>query len=314
MRLQSSMLKNILTVPFLFTLSVIACNEQSSHNLPQQSADLLVVDSPKAAVEKPLPVKQAIQYHFEYKKIWSKKDSFEGFTHQKILAAINRVDMAHLKRLDSFLVPDIYTDSLAAYFPFPLQSPVLSDIHKVILFSYATQCFAAYENGQLILTGPTNMGKKATKTPLGLFFCNWKSKETRSTVDNDWILKWNFNVSNNGGVGFHQYDLPGYPASHSCMRLWAEQAEFLYSWAEQWKLSASQQLLAKGTPVIIYGEYPFGKPRPWFVLAQDAKALDISEKNITEIIQEHKATILTEQQKRDSVVSAAPSPVLAVSK
>ena len=210
-------------------LSFTACKEAadgaevSKNNIPSK-----FTDSPNAAKEKKQVVEKPIfQYHFEYKKIWSKKDSFEGYTHQRLLAAINRVDEKHLKHLDSFLVPHQYDDSLAHYFPFPIQSAILSDINKIIIFSYPTQSFAAYERGHLILTGPTNMGKKLSQTPLGLFFCNWKSKEIRSTVDNDWILKWNFNVSNIGGVGFHQYDLPGYPASHSCMRLWAQQAEFL---------------------------------------------------------------------------------------
>lgn len=288
----------------LCLLSTAACRENADgaervkNNVTNKKVDSLVVEKEeKQVVEKP-----TIQYLFEYKKIWSKKDSFEGYAHQRILAAINRVDEKHLQRLDSFLVPDQYDDSLTQYFPFPAQSALLSDIEKIIIFSYPTQSFAAYEKGNLILTGPTNMGKKASKTPLGLFFCNWKSKETRSTVDNDWILKWNFNVSNIGGVGFHQYDLPGYPVSHSCMRLWAQQAEFLYYWAEQWKLNSSQQLMAKGTPVIVYGEYPFGKPRPWFVLAQDPKALDITEENLAAILQVHKATILAEQQKRADLI------------
>ncbi len=285
-------------IPSLIFLN--ACHENSAsvgskkQLMPDSIATEVVAEKP----EKSIPERMAIQYHFEYKKVWNKKDSFEGFQHQSVLAAINRVDIQHLQRLDSFLVPDKYVDSLSVYFPFPTQSEFLSDIHKIIIFSYPTQSFAAYEDGNLILSGPTNMGKKASKTPLGLFFCNWKAKETRSTVDNDWILKWNFNVSNRGGVGFHQYDLPGYPVSHSCMRLWAEQAEFLYSWAEQWKLGSNNQLLAKGTPVIVYGEYPFGHPRPWFALAADSKSLDINEKMMEDIVSPHKAIILEEQQKR----------------
>jgi hypothetical protein len=184
-----------------------------------------------------------------------------------------------------------------------LYAEVLKDIDKILLFSYPAQAFAAYENGKLVIAGPTNMGKKASKTPTGLFFCNWKAKETRSTVDNEWILKWNFNISNMGGVGFHQYDLPGYPASHSCLRLWAEQAEFLYSWANQWKLNKSGQVLAKGTPVIVFGAYPFGSPRPWFVLAGDGKALDISKEQIAEIINPFKEQILKEQQVRQDLIN-----------
>ncbi|MCC6186764.1 MAG: L,D-transpeptidase [Chitinophagaceae bacterium] len=254
----------------------------------------------KAKTEAPPPPEVAINYHFEYKRIWTQKDSFEGYNHQYTIAALNRTDIIHLKRLDSFLVPDIYKDTLLPYFPFAANVPAIADIEKIIFFSYPTQSFAAYENGKLIITGPTSMGKKATKTPTGLFFCNWKAKEIRSTVDNEWILKWNYNVSNFGGVGFHEYALPGYPASHSCMRLLSEQAQFLYDWAKQWKLKDGK-LLAKGTPVIIYGEYPFGQPRPWFALVKDADALDISETMLKEIVAPYKDEILKEQSSRNQL-------------
>jgi hypothetical protein len=61
------------------------------------------------------------------------------------------------------------------------------------------------------------MGREKIKLQLVCFFTNWKAEETTSTF-NDEGLKWNFNIANKLGVGFHQYSLPGYP-SHSCLRL-----------------------------------------------------------------------------------------------
>src|SRR5690606_41381418 len=61
------------------------------------------------------------------------------------------------------------------------------------------QAFAVYEKGVLMKWGPSNMGKKATQTPRGLFFTNWKGRRVRSTVDEEWILNWNFNIHNTGG-------------------------------------------------------------------------------------------------------------------
>lgn len=278
----------------------IACKENQPVQQKLKGTDTSA--SKKEVQKDPTPQHPDIHYHFVPKSVWKQKDTFDGYNHKTLLAAINRVDVQHLQRLDSFLVPDQYNDSLSTYFPFPAYADALKEVQKIILFSYPTQTFAAYENGKLILTGPTNMGKKNSPTPTGLFFCNWKSKETRSTVDNEWILKWNFNVSNLGGVGFHQYALPGYPASHSCMRLWAEQAQFLYNWAEQWKLK-DNKLVVKGTPVIVYGAYPFGQPRPWFVLANDGKALDITPQQLAEIVEPHKQVIMEEQQKRNQYLS-----------
>ena len=293
--------KTMRVKPWLFivlaSFSIIACKQNPPQLKPVAASDT----AGRTAVppKDPVPERVQINYHFEKKAAWKLKDSFEGNSHKDIIAAINRVDVQHLPRLDSFLVPDQYLEDVKAYMPFPAAAPSIKDIRKIIFFSYPTQAFAAYENGNLVISGPTNMGKKASPTPTGLFFCNWKAKETRSTVDNEWILKWNFNVSNFGGVGFHQYDLPGYPASHSCMRLWAEQAQFLYGWADQWKLQDGKVVL-KGTPVIVYGAYPFGKPRPWFVLAGDGKALDISDAALSEMVNPHREEILAAQNAREA--------------
>lgn len=288
----------LLSCVALLSASVYSCSDSKPSSA--QVAPQALKDTLDSKVQQPVP-KPEIQYHFAYKKEWTRKDSFEGAQHRDLLGILNRVDDKHLNRLDSFIVPDRFDLPAADYLPFPEYSDTLRLFRKIILFSYPTQTFAAYEFGKRILTGPTNMGKKATKTPTGLFFCNWKSKETRSTVNDEWVLKWNFNVSNMGGVGFHQYDLPGYPASHSCMRLLEEQAKFLYSWAEQWKLTPDGKLALKGTPVLIFGEYPFGQPRPWFALVRDAHALDINEEQLGALLQPHRDAILAAQEARAAV-------------
>jgi hypothetical protein len=57
---------------------------------------------------------------------------------------------------------------------------------NIILFSYPSQTFAAYENGQLVRTGPTNMGREKIKLQLVCFFTNWKAEETTSTFNDEW--------------------------------------------------------------------------------------------------------------------------------
>lgn len=290
----------------LLTAAVFSCKNKEQKSIPD-----LVDSTMKNVVETIAPpqkenLKPVITYHWMKKKEWqSLKDSFEGAKHLNILNAINRVDTTHLKRLDSILVPSDFSKPLNVYLPFPENIDQLKDVNKIILFSYPTQVFAAYEKGKLVLTGPTNMGKKKTKTPVGLFFTNWKAKKTISTVDDEWILKWNFNVHNKWGVGFHEYALPGYPASHSCMRLLGADAQFLYGWADQWILKNDHEQLAYGTPVIVFGQYPFGEPRPWFKVIEDPKALDIPQDTLNHYIQPHLQTILEKQQQRESVTTAA---------
>ena len=208
-----------------------------------------------------------------------------------IITAVNRTDAANLKSLDSILVPSDWSADIGYYMHFPMQVPLLNEIDKIIFFNYASQTFAAYTFGELLYSGPTNMGRKAHPTPVGLYFCNWKAEETISTFNDEWKLKWNFNIENKAGIGFHQYRLPGYPASHSCLRLREADAKLLYNWAEQWKLNQKEEVVYKGTPVIVFGIYPFDGPKPWLALRNNAAVLDLSTAALEEVLQPHLTVI-----------------------
>jgi hypothetical protein len=237
-----------------------------------------------------------IGYHFEKTKSWlaTTNDSAKIW----IVLAVNRTDRANIAKMDSILVPKDLSGDIVYYLPFPFEVSALRDVSKIIFFSYATQTFATYEYGELIRTGPTNMGRKADKTPTGLFFCNWKAEKTTSTFNDEWDLKWNFNVANKLGVGWHQYELPGYPASHACLRLQERDAKYLYDWADEWVLQDKQTVRLKGTPVVIFGSYDFDAPKPWYKLVKKTKALNISEAAIEREVKPFLTKILEEQQKR----------------
>lgn len=221
--------------------------------------------------------------------------------HLRIALAVNRTDSAHFAKMDSVIVPVDLTGDIVFYLPFPLKVSYLRDIKKIVFFSYATQTFAAYENGLLTYTGPTNMGSKKNPTPTGLFFTNWKAEETISTFNDEWELLWNFNIQNKEGIGWHQYELPGYPASHSCLRLLETDAKHLYEWADQWELQNDETVKVKGTPVVVFGSYNFDAPKPWLQLLADPHALDISEDEIQQLSTPHLSKILAEQKKRDAM-------------
>ncbi|MGC4042111.1 MAG: L,D-transpeptidase [Flavobacterium sp.] len=241
---------------------------------------------------------KAFGYHFEKTKNWLKTTSDSSKIW--IVLAANRTDRANIIKMDSIVVPEDLTGDIAYYLPFPFEVPALADVRKIILFSYATQAFATYEYGTLIRTGPTNMGRKADQTPTGLFFSNWKAEKTTSTFNDEWDLKWNFNIENKLGVGWHQYELPGYPASHSCLRLQERDAKYLYDWADQWVLADKQTVKLKGTPVIVFGKYDFDAPKPWYKLAKDSKALNFSKSDIERETKPFLAQILAEQGKREN--------------
>ncbi len=219
----------------------------------------------------------------------------------KVIAAINRTDVKFLNKFDSIIIPSDFSQPIKQYFPFPLEASFLKDIKKIIFFSYPTQSFAAYENGVLVYTGPTSMGRKADPTPTGLFYTNWKAEQTTSTFNDEWDLKWNFNIENKLGIGFHQYEMPGYPASHSCLRLSEKDAKYLYEWADQWTIKGTDNILAQGTPVMVFGSYPFGSSKPWFSLAQNNKALDILDTDLESTTKEFLPGIMQKQAQRDSI-------------
>lgn len=218
-----------------------------------------------------------------------------------IFLQLNRIDKQYLRRTDTVIVPSIFTGDMLDYSPFPLTLPLLDQVEKLIVFSYPFQAFGVYEHGKLIRWGASSMGKKSSKTPTGLHYTNWKGRKVTSTVNSSWILEYNFNIMNKFGVGWHQYELPGYPASHACLRLFMHDAEWLYQYCDSWILK-QDKLVAKGNPVLVYGDYPWGERRPWLHLSEDAQANDISEKELSELLQPHLEEILKEQEQRKQFI------------
>ncbi len=256
---------------------------------------------PKKSTDKILPQWQkpkTISYHIENAKLWLENKSI-GNTQLQIALAVNRTDSSNFIKMDSVVIPDDFSGDIVYYLPFPLSVTYLKPINKIIFFSYPTQTFATYEKGALTHTGPTNMGRKNATTPTGLFNANWKAEKTTSTFNDEWELLWNVNIENKEGVGWHQYALPGYPASHSCLRLLEKDARFLYNWADQWIVSGNDSVLVNGTPVIIFGTYNFDAPKPWLQLITDPHSLDITEDEIQKQTTSFLATILSEQKKRE---------------
>jgi hypothetical protein len=208
-------------------------------------------------------------------------DSFQNkYKHEekKIIFAINRIDYGRISVGSKLVIPDTLVMNLIKYSPFPEHIEILNFIPKTLLIAQRIQGFALYENGKLIKWGPVSSGKRSTPTPNGLHYANYKTKLKISTVDAAWRMPYYFNFMNFYGVGFHEYSLPGYPASHACVRAYREDAQFVYDWAQQWKLNNSGRKIIKyGTPFMVFGEYDYKDPYPWLKLANDRTANDLNE-------------------------------------
>ncbi|MBP6576547.1 MAG: L,D-transpeptidase [Chryseobacterium sp.] len=230
------------------------------------------------------------------------KKEFTGKALYTILA-LNRLDRSNIGAADTLVVPAKIEENFLIYSPFPGHITTLENVKKFVFFSYPIQAFGVYEYGNLVKWGPTSMGKKATKTKTGLMFANWKKEVAISTVSDEWKLRWNVNVANFDGIGWHQYAMPGYPASHSCLRMLEEDAKWMYTWVDTWVLNkGGQTTRAKGTPLIVHGDYPWGKRRPWKKLLDSPEANNISEDEMNKIIEPQLAEILKEQENRELVI------------
>lgn len=224
-----------------------------------------------------------------------------------IVLALNRIDTRHIKVGAVLAVPDSITDFIALA-PFPASLPSVTTVPKIIFVSQEIQAFAAYEYGNLVRWGPVSTGKKSTPTASKLYYTNWKGKLVTSTIDDEWIMPWYFNLDNLEGISMHQYDLPGYPASHSCVRLSEADAEWLYTWAEQWVLAEKTGAKrANGTPTLVFGTYDYEGTAPWKLLPTNQNATTITTETLEEILAPHLSDIEASIEERAAILSSPTS-------
>lgn len=115
-------------------------------------------------------------------------------------------------------------------------------------------------------------------------------------------MYWYFNLDNFRGVSMHQYSMPGFPASHACIRLLEDDAMWLYNWCDQWILSGDK-IEAYGTPVIIYGQYDFKRKKPWLALIWNSHNNDVGNAELDMYVNNYKLLIIERQMQRKNVIS-----------
>src|SRR6476469_7535033 len=121
----------------------------------------------------------------------------------------------------------------------PERSP---DGPVAIIVSVPEQRVYVYRNGIQIGSASCSTGKSGHDTPTGVFTIlqkeeeHYSSKYADAPMPNMQRLTWD-------GVALHAGKLPGYPASHGCVRLPPAFAKHLYA------------ITTIGTPVIIAGDH-----------------------------------------------------------
>ncbi|NTW30948.1 MAG: L,D-transpeptidase, partial [Candidatus Moranbacteria bacterium] len=136
---------------------------------------------------------------------------------------VNRVDKRHFPVGKTVLLP-VNLEKAVQYTPIP---EVLTDSRgeREIRVYLDCQYFGAYEKGKLVFWGPISSGGKGRGTPPGRYAVNYKERHKRSIKYDNAPMPYAINFY--GGYFLHQQSLPGYPASHGCVRLLMTDAERL---------------------------------------------------------------------------------------
>lgn len=128
-----------------------------------------------------------------------------------------------------------------------------------IVVSIPDQLVHVYRGGIRIGVSTCSTGKPGHETPTGVFTILQKDKDHRSSSYNNAPMP-NMNRLTWDGIALHAGNLPGFPASHGCVRLPLAFSEKLFG------------VTHVGTPVILAGSHsdPADIIHPGLILANDA--------------------------------------------
>ena len=180
----------------------------------------------------------------------------------KIFKLLNRKEPRFISVGSAVVTPDTIINDAKAYSVFPQVYEGAKNIKKIIVVSNRYLSYACYDSGKLVRFAACNTGKEKTPSYPGRYAMNWKEKQHRSSIDSAWVMPFTFNFHKEAGSAFHQFDMPGKPASHSCIRQFAEDAEWLFNWSEGIKKDSNGNFIRmSGTPVLIIDYYNFEKDK-----------------------------------------------------
>lgn len=194
------------------------------------------------------------------------KSGDKSHINHKIFITLNRKEMRFVGVGQAVVIPDTVIPNVRAYSCFPQFYPGGVDLKKLILISNKYQSYACYEYGRLVRFAACNTGKEATPSFPGRYALAWKERVHRSSLDSSWEMPFTFNFHTEAGSAFHQFVMPGKPASHSCIRQFLDDAEWLFKWGSGIKKDSNNKLIPlSGTPVVIIDHYDFnpGKGGSW---------------------------------------------------
>ena len=198
----------------------------------------------------------------------------ETWKNYRVLTLLNRKDIQYVRVGDTLVLPDTVMEDLRAYSVFPQYWAEGDTIPKAVLLSNAWQAYACYEYGELVRFAACNSGEERKPTFPGRYAVTWRHPRRISSLDSTWILPFTVNFHLQAGSAFHQFYMPGRPVSHSCVRQFLSDAEWLYKWVRTARVDSTKRRYIpwSGTPVVIVDIFDFTRKRggPWVELTSNA--------------------------------------------
>ncbi|MBI5913366.1 L,D-transpeptidase family protein [Candidatus Azambacteria bacterium] len=164
--------------------------------------------------------------------------------HWKTVAKINRISPERIKEGMTLKVP---SDWEAAEHDTPVPRELAGLEGKLILIDLGAQAFGAYENGALVLWGPISSSagrvecgrahekKRRCITPTGNFCVLGKDRDRISSKypPPNGGAPMKYAIRFYGDYWIHAGALPGRPDSHGCIRVFLDDAQWLFSWTNR---------------------------------------------------------------------------------
>lgn len=286
-------MKNYPYYLFLILLFNISCNDELKETEKLDNDNKIIeniVSIDKSNTYEPIEIKyQSVEIKSRrtldsiFKSV---PDSIDSTTVRKIIMTLNRKELHFIRNNEKIIVPEIFTNNLLDYSIFPRFYPAAKDIKKIIIVSIDKQAYGCYEYGKLVRFAAVNSGKERTPSFPGRYSLVWKDRLRRSSLDSTWIMPYTFNFHSEAGSAFHQFVMPGRPVSHSCLRQFLDDAEWLFKWGEGAKRdSLGRYIPMSGTPVILLGHFDYTRKvgGPWLDFTSNRDGLVALPENPLEV-------------------------------
>ena len=198
-----------------------------------------------------------------------KDDSTVAAAYRKALRTLNRKELRFWRVGQTVIVPDSVINDMRAYSIFPDEYVGAKHLPQIIVIDNEYQAYACYEYGKLVRFAACNTGKERTPTFPGRYSLVWRQLLRLSSLDSNWKMPFTVNFHQYAGSAMHEFEMPGRPVSHSCVRQFSDDAEWIYRWGKLADYDSNRRAIPfSGTPLIVLNIFDFTRPTggPWLEL------------------------------------------------